>query len=242
MKQLTHANPSLQQPASEPRKIARSPLVAKIAGCAVAAGLFFSGCMAPRYNVFEPRPARTGEAVPLNEDIYRAFEHGLRTSHNRVEISGRGGAFGSWSYRLRSRDGNVLNYEFKRNTLPPNRPATMVAIGPGSESFNIRIPEPTGIAGSDILVVTEINDATNIATLRYQNPQGAWEIIDIEFPRRLVGANPKFDVMLSRDGNKMLIVASPTPLEDGMPSAIVAAVFNLQDGRIIPSDYLPPAK
>lgn len=241
MKQPAYANPSVQQPAPEPRK-ARGPLVEKIAGCAVAVGLFFSGCMAPRYNIFEPRPAQTGQATPLTEDVYRAFEHGLRTSHHRVEIFGRSGAFGSWSYHLKSRDGEARNYEFTRNTPSPNRPATMVRIGPGSESFNIELQEPTGISASDILVVTEINEDTNIATLRFLNSQGAWEIIDIEFPRRLIGGSPKFDVILSPRGDELIIIASPMQLEDGMPSALIAAVFSLRDGRITPRDYLPPAK
>lgn len=237
MKQLAHANPSAQQPAPEPRK-ARSPLVAKIAGCAIAAGLFFPGCMAPRYDVFRPAATHTAqESVPLTEDIYRAFEHAVRTSPNyHVEISGRDGAFGTFSYRAVRREGEDWFYRFARS-LPfgERERSPEVQVGPGSQSFMLPI-EPTGNFGGSIIVVTY----NNFVSISFPNPLGSWEETSTRLRDSASGL--RFEVLYSQRENTLIVLASPTDLEDGMPGFISAVAIDLGTGRLALRDYLPPAK
>lgn len=238
MKQLAHANPSVQQPAPEPGKRAWNPLVAKAAGCLAAAGLLFSGCMAPRYNVFRPVAAHTAqEPVLLTEDIYRAFERAVCTSTNyRVEISGRDGAFGPFSYRATRREGEDWFYRFARSIASGKRERSPeVQIGPSSQSFMLPI-EPTGNFGSSVIVVTY----NNLVSISFLNPQGSWE--EISTSVRDSASGLRFEVLYSQRGNKLIVLASPADLEDGMPGFISALAVDLGTGRLELRDYLPAAK
>jgi len=193
--------------------------------------------MAPAYDVFNPRSPRGAEgAATLTEDIHRSFLNKVRNSPNyRVEISGRDGAIGPYSYRLVRREGEERVYRFARSLPSGERGMSPeVQLGPDSQSFRLPI-EPTGNFACDVVA----NTRGNLVSFSFLNPQGSWEEISTTLRD---SPSLRFEALYSRRDNKLIVLASPTDLEDGMPGFISTLAVDLGTGRLELRDYLPAAK
>ncbi len=204
---------------------------------AIPAVAALAGCMAPNYDVFNPRSPRGAEAVAtLTEDIHRSFLQKVRRSPDyRVEISGRDGAIGPYSYRLVRREGEDRFYRFAPSLPSGERERSPeVQLGPGSQSFRLPI-EPTGNFACDVLV----NTRGNFVSFSFTNPEGSWEEISTTLKD---SPSLRYEALYSPREGRLLVLASPTDLEGGMPNFISTASLDLRSGGLELRDYLRQAK